>query len=159
MICEQGRVVAIDQDCAWVETIRRSTCGSCSVRGACGHGLLNQIGASDRHHVRVLPGDEPLSAFRVGDEVEISIPDGLLLRASGIVYLVPLAGLLAGLFAGSAWGGTEPMAAVGAAIGFAAGLLSVRVHAHLHARDPRLQPRLSARVARATEPGVIAPRS
>ena len=44
MLLETGRVVAVDADSVWVETIRRTTCGSCAVQKGCGHGLLNQLG-------------------------------------------------------------------------------------------------------------------
>ena len=40
MLLERGRVVAIEADAVWVETIRRSTCAGCSARSGCGHGVL-----------------------------------------------------------------------------------------------------------------------
>ena len=40
MLTETGRVVAVDDDGLWVETVRRSTCNACGVRQGCGHGLL-----------------------------------------------------------------------------------------------------------------------
>ncbi len=153
MISETGRIVAIDADCLWVETIRRSTCGSCSVRGACGHGLLNRMSGDGRHQVRVLPGGQRLADYRIGDDVEISIPDGLLLRAAGIVYLLPLLGLFAGLLLLGQMSGSEAWAALGAATGFVMGLAGVRWHAWRHARDPALQPRLEGRC----EPQAAAP--
>jgi sigma-E factor negative regulatory protein RseC len=41
MLTEQARVVALDAETVWVETIRQSSCGSCSARAGCGHGMLN----------------------------------------------------------------------------------------------------------------------
>ena len=56
MLTETGRVVALEQDSLWVETIRQSTCGSCAVQKGCGHGLINQISDGSRSFIRVLPG-------------------------------------------------------------------------------------------------------
>ena len=57
MLTEVGRVIAVERDGLWVETIRSSTCGSCGARKACGHGLANQMRDGERGLVRVLPGD------------------------------------------------------------------------------------------------------
>ena len=69
MLVESGRVVAIEPDAVWVETLRRSTCGACEVRNGCGHGLLNRIGDGRRACLRVLPGPGGTHACEVNDEV------------------------------------------------------------------------------------------
>ena len=59
MILETGRVIAVDDDVAWVETVRRSSCGACSGQDSCGPNLLDRFLAGRRTHVRVrLVGDE-----------------------------------------------------------------------------------------------------
>lgn len=53
MIEEQGRVVATEPGAVWVETVRRSTCSSCSANAGCGQGLMQRlgVGAGDRKSV------------------------------------------------------------------------------------------------------------
>ncbi|MFO7550135.1 MAG: SoxR reducing system RseC family protein [Haliea sp.] len=146
MPTETGRIVAIESDSLWVETIRKSTCGACSAQKGCGHGLLNRIRDGQRGLVRVLPGTFSLADCRINDEVSISLPDEVILRGSLIVYMMPLLAMLAGAVAGSHWlPWSQDLAAVaGAAVGFAGGVALVRWHAWHHRDDARLQPVLAA---------------
>ena len=143
MLIETGRVVAVEADALWVETIRQSTCGACAARQGCGHGLLNRIGDGRTGYVRVLRG--PASGRRpcaVNDQVRISIPEQVILRGSAVVYMVPLLCMLAGaalavqLFPA----GPEALAAIGAAVGLGSGFGLVRWHAWRHRDDRELQP-------------------
>ena len=89
MIEEQGRVVATEPGAVWVETVRRSTCSSCSANAGCGQGLMQRLGVgAGRARVRAL---SELS-LRVGDAVVLGIHEDLLLRASVLFYLFPLLG-------------------------------------------------------------------
>ncbi|HEY7775998.1 MAG TPA: SoxR reducing system RseC family protein [Kineobactrum sp.] len=146
MLTETGRVVAIETDSVWVETIRKSTCGSCAAQQGCGHGLLNRVRDGQRGVVRVLPGEFAPGACQVNDEVSISIPEEVILRGSAIVYMVPLAAMLAGAALGCAvlpWA-EDPAALAGMLAGFVAGVVYVRWHAWQHRHDARLQPVLVA---------------
>ena len=78
MLSETGRVVAVEADGLWVETIRRSSCGSCSARRGCGHGLLNRLGDGRNNLVRVLPGGLATEDFAVDDEVLIALPESVI---------------------------------------------------------------------------------
>lgn len=146
MPTETGRIVAVEADSLWVETIRKSTCGTCSAQKGCGHGLLNRIRDGQRGLVRVLPGPFSLADCQVNDEVSISLPDEVILRGSLIVYMLPLLVMLAGAAAGVRWlPWSEDLAAiVGAVAGFAIGIGLVRWHAWRHRDDARLQPLLAA---------------
>lgn len=146
MLTETGRVVAIEGDGVWVETIRSSTCGACSLQKGCGHGLLSRIGDGRRGYIKVLPGDLAVSDCAVDDRVRISIPETVILRGSAIVYMVPLAAMLlgAGLAAGLSRGGSDLAAILGACLGLGAGLGLVRWHAWRHRHDASLQPTLLA---------------
>ena len=154
MLVETGRVVAVENDGVWVETVRSSTCGSCAARKGCGHGLMNQISDGQRGLVRALPGQVSPADCHLDDEVQISIPEEVILRGSVLVYILPLLTMLAGAgFATRTWaGGGDIAAALGAAAGIAVGLLLVRWHAHQHRDDQRLQPRLLAIVSRPAQP-------
>jgi sigma-E factor negative regulatory protein RseC len=142
MLTETGRVVAVEADGVWVETIRSSTCGTCSLQKGCGHGLLNRIGDGRSHYTRVLYGACSATDCTVGDQVRIAVPEGVILRGSTIVYLLPLLCMLLGaaLAGGLLQGNPDLLAVLGAMLGFAAGLALVRRHARRHRNDRRLQP-------------------
>jgi len=142
MLTESGRVVGLEDDGVWVETIRRSTCGTCAAQKGCGHGLLHRISEGKRGYIRVLPGEHPIDHYKVDDQVLISIPEEVILRGSLIAYVMPLLTMLAGaLSAVNLLSGNEDLLAVcGAAVGLAFGFALVRWHATRHRRDPDFQP-------------------
>lgn len=128
-ITEVGRVVEIDSHCLWIETIRQTTCQSCSAQKACGHGIMSNIAKNRTHKIRVAVDASDIAGYRVDDEVEISIPEHLLVTGALVVYLLPLLTMLGGalLFA-QVWAGDVP-AVIGAVTGFAGGIFLVRYHA------------------------------
>jgi len=144
MLIETGRVVAVDTDGLWVETIRQSTCGSCAAQKGCGHGLINRISDGKRSYIRVLPGDRGPADCSVDDQVRISIPEDVILRGSMIVYMLPLLCMLGGAAAAVSMlpGSQDVLAALGAAVGFVLGFSLVRWHAWRHRNDRSLQPTL-----------------
>ena len=53
MIEENGRVVDVEDGYAWIETERRSTCGSCSANKGCGTATLAKVmGQAPEQRVR-----------------------------------------------------------------------------------------------------------
>ena len=153
MLTETGRVVAVEADGVWVETIRQSTCGSCAAQKGCGHGLMNRISDGHRSLIRAIPGRLEAAACQVDDEVRIAIPEEVILRGSLVVYVLPLLAMLAGAALGA---GLYPAAGdlgavLGAAAGFALGFAVVRLHAHHHRDDIGLQPTLLEIVRRDVE--------
>jgi sigma-E factor negative regulatory protein RseC len=91
VIEESGRVIATEGDTAWVETSRRSSCGSCEAKG-CGTGTLSQILGRKTQQLRV---NNPIGA-EPGDQVVLGIEESALIKGSLAVYLVPLLALLGG---------------------------------------------------------------
>jgi sigma-E factor negative regulatory protein RseC len=144
MMFESGRVVAVEADSLWVETIRQSTCGTCAAQKGCGHSLLNKISDGKRGYVRVLSGRVDSSECVVDDEVRFSIPEEVILRGSLIVYMVPLVCMLLGAASAAYYlPGSEDLAALaGASVGVGLGVGVVRWHARRHSQDPGLQPSL-----------------
>ena len=148
MLTETGRVVAVEADGVWVETIRQSTCGACAARKGCGHGLLSRYAEGRRGYIRVLPGTRLApNDCRVDDQVMISLPEEVILRGSFTVYLVPLLAMLAGAVGGAAVAGSDAGALIGSALGLAAGLGLVRLHAWRHRDDRSMQPTMVEIVA------------
>lgn len=139
MIEERGRVLSVDDGAVWVETVRRSTCGTCSARAGCGQHLLERLGARGRQgFIRAISGE----VHSVGDEVVIAIPESAVVRGSLWVYAVPLTGLFAGALLAQHGGLGEPGVIAAAFTGLAAGFGLVRWHSNSTRRDPALQPRV-----------------
>lgn len=137
MIEEQGRIVAVEPGAVWVETLRKSTCSSCSVKAGCGQGLLDQLGAGGRRgYVRAL-SDLQLA---VGDAVIIGVREDLLVRGSLLVYLLPLIGLFAAAVLAEQLGLSEPWVILSALLGFLLACCAVRWRSRITAGDPALQP-------------------
>ena len=86
MIKEEGRIVATDDHYAWVLTYRESACQSCSARSGCGNRVLRKLGGSEAQQIKVFKSLD----VAVGDEVLVGIAEEGLMRASLLVYLLPL---------------------------------------------------------------------
>ncbi len=143
MLSETGRVVAVEAESLWVETIRQSTCGTCSVQKGCGHGLLNQMGDGRSNYLRVLLGAKHNHVYKIDDEVRIAIPEHVIVQGSFVVYIMPLVMTLAGAGLGQlAWPGLDVGSISGAIAGFLSGIGLVRWHAWWHRDNLDLQPRL-----------------
>lgn len=157
MLFETGRVVAVEGDGLWVETIRQSTCGTCAARKGCGHSLINQVSDGRRSYIRVLPGKHDLGECRVNDQVKICIPEEVLLRSSAIVYVLPLLLMLLGALGAVKLGHADQdlLAAGGAVGGFLLGMVAVRWHAWLHRADKTFQPTL-VEICRPANPSLTA---
>ncbi|HDZ56107.1 MAG TPA: transcriptional regulator [Pseudomonas xinjiangensis] len=143
MIEERGRVLSVEAGAVWVETVRRSTCGSCQARAGCGHALLQRLGSGSRQgFIRVL--SERLHT--VGDEVLIGIPEEAVLRGSMWVYVVPLLGLFGFALLAQMFETGEPGIIAAAFAGLFAGFGLVRLHARRTMEDPTLQPHVICRI-------------
>ena len=114
MIEEQGRVAAVDGDSVWVETVKSSTCTSCSARLGCGQHLSEKYRSNNSSAYIRVSSQWPLSE---GDRVIVGIPESSLLRASALMYLLPLVMMMAGLWLISLLGGNDVMLLLAVAAG------------------------------------------
>ena len=85
-VTEQGEVVRLEGDLATVVIQRAEACGHCAASGAC----LALSGGS----LRELTAVNGIGAA-VGDRVEVSVPQGVALRAVGWAYVLPTVIVLA----------------------------------------------------------------
>lgn len=77
----------------WVQTLRKSTCSSCSAKATCGQGVLDSLGLGrERGHVRALCR----LPVQVGDQVMIGVREEQLLQSAVLVYLLPCSACLPG---------------------------------------------------------------
>lgn len=123
MIEERGRIVKVEDDFVWVETLRKSTCGSCEAKNSCGHGLVNRLKSSQSHAYIRASNRYPVAE---GDEVTIALEEDAVVSASLLVYLFPLLLLLAGAVLGTALGVAESLVIVLSLAGLLSGFCLVR---------------------------------
>jgi sigma-E factor negative regulatory protein RseC len=82
---------------ALVEARGEGGCGHCSREGGCGSSKLTQLFCSKPRQFKV---QNEANAV-VGDEVQIILQDGVLIRSSILIYVLPLVLLLGGGMLGS----------------------------------------------------------
>ncbi len=87
--------VACDQRSMRVRGQRKSTCGVCSARAACGHGIVQGLGMDERERFTLALTDRQVRAFKAGETVHVLIPEKALLALAFQAYVLPLLGLLA----------------------------------------------------------------
>ncbi len=139
MISETGRIVAIEPDGLWVETIQRSTCGSCAAEKGCGQSLMARLMGHTSYLWVLLEGRDS-SDYRLDQEVQIGVPETVVVKGSLFVYLTPLVGMIAGAGAAQQLWASDGPSALGALMGLLAGGALVRWRAHQTRYDRRLQP-------------------
>lgn len=145
MLSESGRVVAIEPDAVWVETIRSSTCGRCAARSGCGHGVLARATAA-KGLIRVRESSAlRASDCQIDDEVMIELPESAVLQGSALVYLLPLLLAIAGAVLGDRWG--ELPAVAGFCLGLLLGFTTIRWLPKLLGAADKFEPRLAEPVA------------
>ncbi len=136
MLEERGQVVAVEPGAVLVEVQRRSACGSCQARAACGQGLGQMLRQGSAHQVRALTDLQ----LAVGDVVTLGVSEDLLLHSALLVYLLPLVALLAGAGIGRWFGLAEGAGIMLAMAGFVASLLFLRNYNKRNANNSRLVP-------------------
>lgn len=137
MIEETAYVVAVEGQSAWVETERRSSCGSCEAKG-CGTGALSKVLGTKVQRMKV---QNPIDS-QVGDTVILGIEEGVLIKGSLMVYIMPLMLMLAGGLLGQSLAPQWEMAPEGPSLlfgllGLALGFLWLRRYNRRVANDPR----------------------
>jgi sigma-E factor negative regulatory protein RseC len=90
MIEEVAVVVKIEDHQVWVQSGQNSACGGCQQKASC---TTNAIGSVLKK--KSVPVDCDIQ-LKAGDEVMVAIDENLLLRASLLLYLVPLIALFTG---------------------------------------------------------------
>lgn len=138
MIEENGRVLAVKNGFAEIETIRTSSCTACRARHGCGHHAVAQMSSSNRMKMNALCDLDVL----VGQEVVVGIPEDTLLKASIWMYLIPLIGLIGGATLPSLINNDPILPVMGALLGFSGGFLFARGKAEGVSGNPDFMPRV-----------------
>ena len=96
MLTENAFIVGIEDDVAWVETQRKTSCGSCQARKSCGTSVLQKVLGNKRTRLKV---NNP-SGFVVGDEVVLGLQEDALVKGSLLLYAAPLVAMFGFAFIG-----------------------------------------------------------
>ena len=119
MISAPVRVVSSADGIAQVEPTEKSGCGACTSSGSCGVSGLGKYFSHSRKTIAVRCD----ANVRAGDELQLSMSEGDLLKAGLLAYLLPTVLALTGAGIGAAFGLGDVGAVLGAANGMAAGFL------------------------------------
>lgn len=138
MLEESGRVVAVENTFVWVESARMSSCESCSASKGCGQRALTEYASRNTEQLKVEnPGD---ICVKVGDRVVVGIEEGSFLRASLLLYTLPLILMFLGGYLGSLSTLSEGPAIIGSIVGLATGLMAARIFGQRLGRQCQYQP-------------------
>jgi len=91
MATEQGIVTKIDSITAWVKTTKTDACEACSARGSC-----NVMGGGKEMEVEAIN----YAGAKVGEKVVLSFETSPLLKATFLIYVLPILVMIAGAFIG-----------------------------------------------------------
>jgi sigma-E factor negative regulatory protein RseC len=123
MIETTARVVSTDNGTVLVEPSTQSGCGGCQSRSVCGVSGLGKYFSGTRKAIAVTCD----ASVRAGDELQLSMSEGDMLKAGLLAYLLPSVLALVGAAVSTAYGLGDAGAVLGAGIGVAAGLLLGRL--------------------------------
>jgi sigma-E factor negative regulatory protein RseC len=121
MISAPVRVIAVKDRVAQVVPTEKSGCGGCASREACGVSGLGKYLSSRRKTIEVACSGQ----VRAGDELQLSLSEGDLLKAGLLAYLLPCVAAVTGAALASDYG--DVGAVLGAAVGAAGGFVLARV--------------------------------
>jgi len=126
MLETRAIIVHVQGNEALVEAKGGGGCGHCDSEKGCGSGKLTQLFCSKPRQFKV----KNEANASVGDEVQITLPDGVLLRSSIVMYVMPLSLLLSGGMLGAHWASdmasSDGYAALGSLLGLIGGFLLAR---------------------------------
>ena len=120
MITETGRIVAIDDDGLWVQTIRKSACASCSAQKGCGQAVLSKLGR-EPGYIKVSLNGDSADSYQLDQFVQVGIGEAVLVKSTLLIYLLPLVLMLVGILISSSWFSQEWQALLGGIVGLVGG--------------------------------------
>ena len=139
MATEEGVVIRTHGRTAWVKTVRSEACEACASRGSC-----TAMGGGNEMEVEVT---NPVGAG-IGDRVLLHFDTSSLLKATFMLYVLPILAMLVGAVFGSeaavvlGWNASAASATCGF-FAFFAVVFFVRRRANRMARQTSYQPAIS----------------
>ncbi len=139
MIIETGRIVSIEAEGVWVETIQKTACGSCKAEQGCGQRLINKWDGHTSYIWVLLEGRNPAS-YQQGDEIQIGVPEEVIAKGSLLVYMVPVITLVVATAIAHTQFANEGITTLSGLAGLIIGGLLVRWHSWRNRYNRDLQP-------------------
>lgn len=93
MATEEGIVIKLDRDSAWVRATKTGACESCSSRSSC-----HVLGGGNEMEISAINA----AGAQIDDRVVLSFDTPSLLKASFLLYIVPIIALMFGAVVGHA---------------------------------------------------------
>ncbi|MEX2364998.1 MAG: SoxR reducing system RseC family protein [Pseudohongiellaceae bacterium] len=127
MLSETARIVALEQDGAWIEARNPNVCQACSASQSCGHSLLTRLHRQRAGSIKAWSTDPArLAMLSEGDLVRVGIADDLIVRISFLVYLLPLLSMLGVAGLAQSLSANELLTISGSMVGLVLGFTIVR---------------------------------
>ena len=147
MATEEGIVIKLEADRAWVKTKKSASCESCASRKSC-----NVMGGGNDMEVEAIN----TAGASVGDRVVMNFETSSLLKATFLLYVFPIICMFLGALVGQeiapAVGlGKSAASAVSGFLFFFFSILFVRVKANKMGNESRYQPKI-IRIKRTVPP-------
>ncbi|MCJ8499911.1 SoxR reducing system RseC family protein [Desulfatitalea alkaliphila] len=148
MAIEQGIVIRQGDrpTTVWVQTVRSSACESCASRDSC-----RTAETGENQEVEVFN----TAGARVGDRIQLMIRTGSLLKATFLLYIFPILGMLGGAVVaqtitdGLRLCNSSVAAAIGALAGLVAALAYVRIRGQRLGNESAYRPHIVRILGRA----------
>jgi len=86
VIKQQAKVIKCDDSTVWLEAERESTCSACKLKQGCGTGLLEKHVGKRFSQIAV----KRTCDVRLGQTVNVAIPEEALLQGALLMYMLPL---------------------------------------------------------------------
>lgn len=125
MIEESAQITRLDEAGVWIEVNRKSACAACSAQAGCGQKKL--IDWLPTKRVEVFVENPSNLILAPGQTVTVGLEDGALVRASLLVYLTPLLGLILFTLVLNFLNFSETFQILGAILGLTVGFVATRI--------------------------------
>lgn len=89
MITENGIVIKIEAETAWVKTVRRSACEGCGSKESCEGAKTGEVAAIN------------LAGAQLGDAVTVGFESGSLIKVAMLLYIFPVLCMIGGAVLGN----------------------------------------------------------
>jgi sigma-E factor negative regulatory protein RseC len=141
MVEQQAQVIEIEGDTLYLKAQVQSACGSCSAKKGCGTSVLSNVVGRKFSRFQAVNN----IGAKVGDTVIVGIEEGVLIKGSMMMYLMPLLGmlvsaLLAEYMIAVDMEQRDMMITVSAVVGLIAGFSLSRRHFNRHVADQMYTP-------------------
>jgi sigma-E factor negative regulatory protein RseC len=127
MLETRAMIVQLQGRNALVEAKGGGGCGNCDSENGCGSNKLSKAFCSKPRQFIVRNEAEA----EVGEEVQVTLQNGALLRGAVLMYVLPVSLLLSGAMLGAHWAGADLnrdlYAAIGAMTGLVVGFLLAKI--------------------------------